>query len=107
MHCMTKAQIVMQITIEQEHVLQDEGEVVSQLPPRQLPDVDAVDLDRSLLELVEPRQQLQDSRLAGSGRSIDGDQQFFFHGELRVYWVCLDRSVRCTVVKWLNSCVGV
>ena len=55
------------------HVLQHQAEQAAQVGEVELANVDAVDGDPSALSLVEPHQQVDQRRLAGSGGADDAD----------------------------------
>ena len=56
---------------EQMHVLEHEAEHAAQLREIELADVDAVNRDPPSLNVVEPKQQIDQRRLAGAGRADD------------------------------------
>ncbi|MPM47546.1 hypothetical protein SDC9_94257 [bioreactor metagenome] len=59
---------------EQPGVLQDHAERLAQCRAGDRRDVGVVDTDLSAVDLVEPLQQVHQSRLAGTGRSDDRDR---------------------------------
>ena len=60
--------------MEQERLLGDEADDLAQAGEGDLPHVDAVDLDRALVDVVQPRQQIGRRRLARPGRPDERDQ---------------------------------
>jgi len=56
---------------EQPRVLENHAEGVAQVVTSELPRLDAVDADRSAVDVVEPHQQVDHRRLAGSGGADD------------------------------------
>ena len=70
--------------MEQPRVLEDHPERRPELVARHLAAVDAVDGDPALVDLVEPHQQVDQGRLAGAGRSDDGDHLARLHDEVEV-----------------------
>ena len=54
-------------------LLQDHGDIFPKLIAVVMPDLHAVDRDRTLLYIIEARKQVHDRCLAGAGRSDKGD----------------------------------
>src|SRR5439155_17977132 len=60
---------------EQEPLLRDDPELVTERRLRDFTQVDAVERDPSVAWVVEPGQQLRDRRLAGTGVADQGDRR--------------------------------
>ena len=65
--------------VEKPRVLQHHAEHFPKFAPVEIPDVMAVDADGAAVHVIEPHEQLDHGRLAGAGRTDDGDLLAFLH----------------------------
>ena len=76
------AQVFHHRSAKQPGILQHHAKQRTQVTAAHLRSRDAVNVDRSAVQLIETHEQLDDGRLAGAGRSDDGDlaPRFDIHG---------------------------
>jgi len=79
---LTERDVLGQRAGEQDHVLRHDRDPPAELGEREVPHVDAIELDRTAIALVEPREHLDHGRLAGARRADDRDRCAARHGHV-------------------------